>query len=63
MIQIKLFRHKTPDLETFENIVNEFLRENADRIIVKDIKYTAEMPNPANTVWALWTAMIIYETV
>lgn len=61
MIQIKLFLEKTPDLEKFESKVNAFLKENADKIIVKDIKYTAESPNPNNSVWKAWTAMVIYE--
>ena len=52
---------KTPELEVFESKVNKFLKENEGRIIVKDIKYTAESPNPNNSVWKLWTAMIMFE--
>ena len=52
---------KTPKLEVFESKVNAFLKENEGRRIVKDIKYTAESPNPNNAVWIVLTAMIIYE--
>ena len=62
MTQIKLFSEKTPDMEKFEKRINEFLNENDGNIIVKDIKYTAESPNPNNSVWKNWTVMIIYET-
>ena len=62
MIQIKLFSEKTPETEDFEKRINEFLKENDGNIIVKDIKYTAESPNPNNSVWKNWTVMIIYET-
>ena len=61
MTQIKLFMEKTPKLEVFESKVNAFLKENEGRRIVKDIKYTAESPNPNNAVWIVLTAMIIYE--
>ena len=62
MIQIKLFKDNTPEMEKFESNVNAFLNENKDKIVVKDIKYTAETPNPHNNAWNIWTAMIIYET-
>ena len=63
MTQIKLFMDKTPYMEQFEEKVNKFLQENADKIIVKDIKYTAETPNPNNSVWKSWTAMVVYTTI
>lgn len=49
MTQIKLF--------------HDFLNENKDRISIKDIKYTTEIPNPANSMWVNWTAMVIYEVI
>ena len=63
MVQIKLFRDRTPDMEKFEKQVNTFLSENKDTIIVKDIKHTADYPNPHNSAWQNWTVMVIYETV
>lgn len=63
MVQIKLFRDRTPDMEKFEKQVNTFLSEDKDTIIVKDIKYTADYPNPHNSAWQNWTVMVIYETV
>lgn len=63
MVQIKLFRDRTPDMEKFEKQVNTFLSENKDTIIVKDIKYTADYPNPHNSAWQNWTVLVIYETV
>ncbi|MBQ8450054.1 MAG: hypothetical protein IJY64_03955 [Bacteroidaceae bacterium] len=63
MVQIKLFRDRTPDMEKFEKLVNTFLSDNKDTIIVKDIKYTADYPNPHNSAWQNWTVMVIYETV
>ena len=63
MVQIKLFRDRTPDLEKFEKQVNNFLCEHKDKIVVRDIKYTAEYPNPHNAAWQNWTAMVIYEVV
>ena len=62
MVQIKLFTEKTADIEKLEETVNKFLRENIESIIVKDIKYTAESPNPNNSAWKNWTVMVIYET-
>ena len=62
MIQIKLFAEKTPEMEKFENKINAFLKENDGKIIINDIKYSAESPNPNNSVWKNWTAMVIYET-
>lgn len=62
MTQIKLFTEKTPELEKIEKQINAFLKDNDGKILVKDIKYTAESPNPNNSVWKNWTVMIIYET-
>ena len=63
MVQIKLFRDHTPELEKFEKQVNNFLCEHKDKMVVRDIKYTAEYPNPHNAAWQNWTAMVIYEVV
>ena len=62
MTQIKLFAEKTPEMEKFETKVNAFLKENDGKISIKDIKYTADSPNPNNSVWKNWTVMVIYET-
>jgi hypothetical protein len=62
MTQIKLFTEKAPELEKIEKQVNAFLKDNDGKILVKDIKYTAESPNPNNSLWKNWTVMIIYET-
>ena len=62
MTQIKLFTEKTPELEKIEKQINAFLKDNDGKILVKDIKYTAESPNPNNSLWKNWTVMIIYET-
>jgi hypothetical protein len=63
MVQIKLFRDHTPEMEKFEKLVNNFPSEHKDKIIVKDIKYTADYVNPNNSAWQNWTAMVIYEVV
>ena len=63
MVQIKLFRDHTPELEKFEKQVNNFLCEHKDKIVVRDIRYTAEYPNPHNSAWQNWTALVIYEVV
>lgn len=63
MVQIKLFRDHTPEMEKFEKLVNNFLSEHKDTIIVKDIKYRADYVNPNNSAWQNWTAMVIYEVV
>ena len=39
----------------FEKQVNNFLCEHKDKIVVRDIKYTAEYPNPHNAAWQNWT--------
>lgn len=59
--KIKLFAEQTSDLEKLEEKVNKFLRDNHGSITVKDIKYTAESPNPNNSAWKNWTVMVIYE--
>lgn len=61
MTQIKLFKDTTPDMEKFELQINNFLQENEGRIIVKDIKLSAESPNPNNHAWKSWAVMVIYE--
>ena len=50
MVQVKLFQEKTPYLEVFEKQVNEFLQQHSQDIKVVDIRYTAESPNPHNSV-------------
>ena len=62
MVQVKLFQEKTPYLEVFEKQVNVFLQQHNKDIKVVDIRYTAESPNPQNSVWKNWTAMLVYET-
>lgn len=61
MIQIKLFRKKTANLDEFEQLVNDYIAENAKLIRVVDIKYSSETVNPGNPVWSIWSAMVIYE--
>ena len=61
MIQIKLFRKKTANLDEFEQLVNDYIAENAKLIRVIDIKYSSETVNPGNPVWSIWSAMVIYE--
>jgi hypothetical protein len=48
-------------MDKFEQKVNNFLSEHKDKIVVRDIKYTAEYSNPHNSAWQNWTAMVIYE--
>jgi hypothetical protein len=48
-------------MDKFEQKVNNFLCEHKDKIVVRDIKYTAEYSNPHNSAWQNWTAMVIYE--
>ena len=62
MAHIKFFMYRTPDMEAFEMKVNDFLKDNEGKIQVRDIKYTAESPNPNDSVLKNWTAMVIYET-
>ena len=67
MTQIKLFKDKTPissdySMKEFESTVNEFLKENEDKIIVRDIKYTSEIKYFNNSgLDIIWTVMIIYD--
>lgn len=61
MIQIKLFRKKTANLDEFEQLVNDYIAENAKLIRVVDIKYSSETVNPGNSAWSMWSAMVIYE--
>ena len=49
-------------MEAFEKKVNDFLKENEGKIQVRDIKYTAESPNPNDSVLKNWTVMVLYET-
>ena len=75
MTQIKIFTETTysgqaagpnaPRIDDLQKIVNDFLSENADKIIVKDIKYSVQSPNPhqvLNLNVKVWTIMLIYET-
>ena len=73
MTQIKIFTETTysnpADKKAMttgglEKKVNEFLTENADKIAVKDIKYSVQSPNPhqiLNLSVQHWTVMVIYE--
>ena len=71
MIQIKLFTETTFSgkssgpgaltVEGLQQIVNNFLPEKKDEIIVRDIKYSFNQPNPNNSA-KVWTIMVIYET-
>ena len=61
MIQIKLFREKTANLDEFEKLVNDYIAENAKLIRIVDIKYSSETVNLGNPVWSIWSAMVIYE--
>ena len=76
MTQIKIFANTTyqgsgagPDAFTIEMLnqeVNAFLAENDGKIILKDIKYTVQSPNPRevfNLNVKVWTIMVIYETL
>ena len=63
MTQIKLFAEKTPELEKVEKMVNDFLSANEGKILVKDIKYTAEQVNQNNPVWKYWSVMVIYDVI
>lgn len=71
--QIEIFSGLTyanggPDALTigkFEKRINDFLAENADKIVVKDIKYTIQCENPHqefDTGRKGWAVMVIYET-
>lgn len=60
MVQIKLFKDEY-SLEEFESTVNEFLKENEDKIIVRDIKFTPEIEYFNDLGHDIWTVMIIYD--
>lgn len=71
--QIKIFSGLTYDqsrvdaltIDHFEQIINDFLAENADKIVVKDIKYTIQCENPHQEFYVDrkgWAVMVIYET-
>ena len=72
MTQIKIFTEttysNTADKKAMttgglEKKVNDFLAENADKITVKDIKYSIQSPNPHqifNLSVQHWTVMVIY---
>ena len=75
MTQIKIFTETTyrskeagpnaPLTDDLQKKVNDFLAENADKITVKDIKYSVQSPNPhqiLNLDIKEWTVMVIYET-
>lgn len=66
MTQIKLFIN-TKEVanyhEDLEKQVNVFLKENAGKIVVKDIKYSSNEINPKNPMWRNWTVMVIYDAV
>ena len=76
MTQIKIFTETTfrskeagPNAlltDDLQKKVNDFLTENADKITVKDIKYSIQSPNPHQTLnlnVKVWTVMIIYDTI
>lgn len=60
-IQVKLYCNKCAYPMEFEEEVNQFLKENEGKIIVRDIKYTTTPPHPDRNTWQIWTAMVIYE--
>ena len=75
MTQIKIFTETTyrskesgpnaPLTEDLQKKVNDFLTENESKIIVKDIKYSVQSPNPhqiLNLNIKEWTVMVIYDT-
>ena len=75
MTQIKIFTETTyrgkelgpnaPLTEDLQKKVNDFLAENDEKIIVKDIKYSVQSPNPHQTFnlnVKVWTIMVIFET-
>lgn len=61
MTQVKVFSLLTPHKDKFEDQVNTFLEVNKDKMNVVNVKYTACMPNPNNSEWIAWTAMVIFE--
>lgn len=66
MTQIKLFINTKGVAnyhEDLEKQVNVFLKENAGKIVVKDIKYSSNEINPKNPMWRNWTVMVIYDAI
>ncbi len=63
--QIKVFNseNSTPNCKEIEKEVNAFLVEHKDKMMVKDIKYSATEPNTHNPLWKNWTVMVIYEVI
>lgn len=76
MTQIKIFTETTfrskeagpnaPLTDDLQKKVNDFLAENDGKIVVKDIKFTIQSPNPhqiLNLNVKRWTIMIIYDSL
>ena len=76
MTQIKIFTETTfrskeagpnaPLTDDLQKKVNDFLAENDGKIVVKDIKFTIQRPNPhqiLNLNVKRWTIMIIYDSL
>ena len=63
MTKIQLFKKKVYQLEDFQKEVNEFLKTNDGKIVVRDIKYTCENTGASSNDWALWSVMIWYDEV
>ena len=76
MTQIKIITEKTyhsKDIgpkalrtDDLQKKINDFLAENAGKIVVKDIKYSVQSPNPhqiLNLNIKEWIIMVIYETL
>ena len=73
MTQIKIFSETTYEsrqpadamtIEKLQKKINNFLEENDGKIIVKDIKYKVQSPNPHQSFvlqTKFWTVMIIYD--
>ena len=62
-IHSKAKEHTKEDI--LQEKVDDFLAENADKITVKDIKYSVQSPNPhqiLNLNVKCWTVMVIYDT-
>ena len=67
MTQVKFFEadnYRSDGSEAIEQLVNQFLKENANSIKVIDIKYTTKIPElKLYGTKCAWTVMIIYETL
>ena len=62
MTQIKIFMNTEEEAnvqEIIEEQVNEFLKENDGKIVVKDVKYTST--DTGNCLWRNWTVMVVYD--